>query len=327
MVHFDHNLVYLRSEHARMKIQELGQQLKKSPQSLKYSLSVLEKEGILKDPFTIFDYSYFGLILFRVYFKGAYIGDRDKAASIQKLVENKYVVALYEMTGEYDLAIEMVCPNPSRFNKELKKIITDIPTLNHYKIILNLVTYIFPRLYLKDESLLPERNIQIIIGGDRSITFLGSNEIEVMRNLLLNPLQRMTSLAKASKINVKTALHVVKGLEEKKIVLGYKYLVDTAKFGVHKFRLFLKLHNLTKEREAQLREYTLAIKEIVRVNKTIGDWDMEVDIESTDRSMIRRLIIDLREVFIDLIETFQIIEFYQYYKRTYLPAYLFDDKI
>ena len=53
----DHSLVFLRSENARLGFRELSRLLRKSPQLINYNLSVLEKEGILHDPFFIFDYS------------------------------------------------------------------------------------------------------------------------------------------------------------------------------------------------------------------------------------------------------------------------------
>jgi hypothetical protein len=67
----------------------------------------------------------------------------------------------------------------------------------------------------------------------------------------------------------------------------------------------------------------LKAKEVVQINKTVGDWDMEIDIESPDKNKIRYLTIQIREFFMDLIETFNIMEFYQAYKRDYLPKYLF----
>src|SRR3989338_10876894 len=134
MVKFDRSLLFLYSENARAKIKDLSGTLKKSSQRLKYSIEKFEKEGIINNAHCVFDYSYFGFILFRVYFKGGYISEKDKAEIIRKLGENPFVVSMYEMTGEYDIAIEISAPNPSRFNKELRKITSLIPTFTHYEI-------------------------------------------------------------------------------------------------------------------------------------------------------------------------------------------------
>ena len=138
MVKIDYNLLYLLSEKARIKLKELSQHLNKSIQRFKYSVSVLEKDGLIRDPYCIFDYSYFGLVLFKVYFKGGYIQEQDKLKIIKELSENPYITSIYEFTGEFDFGVEFASPNPSKFNKELKKISALIQTLSDYKIILNL---------------------------------------------------------------------------------------------------------------------------------------------------------------------------------------------
>ncbi len=318
------NLIFLYREDARIKINEIARLLKKSSQRIKYSLKVMEKDGLIYNPYCVFDYSYFGLVLFRVYFKGAYISEKDKSDIIKKLSENEYVVSIYELSGEFDLVIEILAPNPSRFNKILKSISDQIPTLRHYKIILNLVTHIYPMFYLTKEEILQSYiPSQIIIGGDRNIEIFSEQELAIMKNLLNNPKIRMTALSKQSNLNIKTAKSILQNLKKKNIIKGFKYIIDSNKLQIYKFRLFLKLHNLSKEGEDALMDYLLKTKEIVQANKTVGDWDLEIDIESLDKTGIRKLTIEIRETFKDIIETFNIMEFYQYYTKAYLPKCFF----
>lgn len=320
----DNDLIFLCSENARMKIRDMAGLLGKSSQRLKYSLRLLDKEGIIRNSHCIFDYSFFGLILFRIYFKGVYIGEKEKQNIIDRLKEDPYIVSIYELSGEFDLAAEMESPNPSRFNKELKRIINSMPTLNNYKIILNIVTHIYPKVYLiKDEKLMKTISPDIIVGGDRTTESFSENEMNIMKNILLTPRTRLTKLADKSSLNVKTVVSTIKGLRERQIIKGFKFQIDVNRLGIYKHRLFLKLHNVSTERENQLIDYFFRTNEIVQVNKTVGDWDIEVDIESLNKGVIRYLTMQIREEFKDMIETFNMIEFYQYHKKTYLPSYLF----
>ena len=328
MPHYDRNAIALYSENSRIKINQLAQKLKKSPQRLKYTLKQLDKEQITHLPHCVFDYSYFGLILFRVYFKSSFISEKDKKEIISQLNNNQYVVTVYELSGEFDLVIEIESPNPSRVNKELKKLADLIPTLNNYKLILNIVTHIYPRSYLLyNPELIKELERQIIIGGDRNQAVFTNNELTIMKNLLNNPKTRLTQLARISNINVKTATSVLKSLQQRKIIKGFKYVINRNKLNIEKVRLFLKLHNTSKELEDQLMDYLSETKEITQVNKTVGDWDMEIDIESFDRTRIRYLISQIRESFKDLIANFNMVEFYDYYKKSYLPEYIFNPDI
>ncbi|MDD5331922.1 MAG: Lrp/AsnC family transcriptional regulator [Candidatus Nanoarchaeia archaeon] len=324
MVKINHELIYLKSENARRSLKELSQHLKTTPQRLKYSISTLEKEKILKEPYCIVDYSHFGLILFRTYFKGGYIKEQDKAKIIDELKNNSFVTSIYDFTGEFDLGVEFTSPNPSKFNKEFKRIITLNPALNDYKIILNLVTYVYPRHYLTKNQNLHNLNIERLLGGDKELVDFNKNELNVLQNLLTDPTITLTKLAEVSKLNIKTVKSIIKDLTKRNVIKGFKHIIDTEKLNVHSSRLFLKLHNVSLERESQLMQFFLNTQEIVQVNKTIGDWDMEVDIESQDKSKIRSMIMKLREDFKDLIEKFNLIELYSYHKRSYLPQYLFN---
>lgn len=320
----DHAFLYLKSENARMSLKEMGRHLKKSPQRLKYNLKILEKENILKFPYCIIDYSYFGLILFRVYFRGAYINERERENIINILKSNPFVVSIYELTGEFDLIVEFASPNPSKFNKELKNLSRLIPTLNDYKVILNLVSYTCPRNYIVKNEVLQSMNIEKIIGGDREREQFNLNELRVVKNLILNPTIRIRDLSRKSELNEKTVKTIFKGLMQKNVIKGFKFMFDMNKLGIYKARLFLRLHNLSLEKEIQLTKRVLDIKEIVQINKTVGDWDMELDIETFDQNKIKQIITQIREEYKDIIERFNLIEFYDYYKRDYLPLYLFE---
>src|SRR3989338_1385051 len=169
MTSINREIMFLYAENARSKIKDFALYLKKSPQRLKYTLKRMEKEALVTNPHVIFDYSYFGLILFRVYFKGGYIGEKDKLKILEQLRENQYIVSMYELSGEFDLVIELIAHNPSRVNKELKNLSELIPTLKHYKLILNIVTHLYPKTYLfQHPEHFPELEKQLIIGGDRS---------------------------------------------------------------------------------------------------------------------------------------------------------------
>ncbi len=325
MTKIDHNLLFLRSENARMRLKDLSGKVKKSSQRLNYSIKVLEKEGIINDSYCVFDYSYFGIILFRVYFKGGYISENEREQIIKKLYDNPYIMSIIELTGEFDLVIEIGAPNPSRFNKELRKISELIPTLNNFKILVNIVTHIYPRNYLIQSQKRLEMDYHKIIGGDREIMAFKPQELKVMEQLLINPTARLTDLAEKSGMNVKTASGIIKDLKKKKIIRDYKYIIDTNKIGLSKYRVFFRLHNISPEREEELTKYMREAPEIVQANKTVGDWDLEIDIESFDSKRVRYIILEIREQYKDMIEDFNMIEYYKAYKIAYLPRYYFEE--
>ncbi len=316
----DSTLIYYMSEYARAGLRELSRKMRKSPQRLKYSQRVLERDGVLGPAYCVFDYSYFGQVLFRVYFKGGYIGEKDKERILRELSANAYVTAVYELTGEFDLVVEFACPNPSRFNKELKRTVTLKPSLNNYKIALNVVTYLFPRLYLHRPQ---EEALEWIIGGDREPDQFSGAELGVARTLLLTPGARLTEIARQCSLNPRTAKRIITDLEKRNIIRGYRRALNTDRLGISRSRLLLKLHNLTTAREREFTDFLVQTREIVQAHKTIGDWDIEVDIEARDKSRTRYIIMQMRKDYMDLVESFRLIEFFDVYRTSYLPMHIF----
>ena len=150
--------------------------------------------------------------------------------------------------------------------------------------------------------------------------------MRVIKALLSYPTSQLSKLAEYSELNVKTVKSILNILVKRNIIRGFRFTLDKDKLGIHAFRLFLKLHHLTQEREVSLMNYLRNTKEIIQANKTVGDWDMEVDIESLDNGRIRQIILQIREEFKDIIERFNLIEFHDSYKKSYLPSYLFREE-
>jgi DNA-binding Lrp family transcriptional regulator len=168
--------------------------------------------------------------------------------------------------------------------------------------------------------------IEKIIGGDRERELFNENEMKVVRTLLSYPTSQLSKLAKHSELNVKTVKSILNSLVKRNIIRGFKYTLDKDKLGIHAFRLFLKLHHLTQERETVLMNYLRNAKEIIQANRTVGDWDIEIDIEALDPGKIRHIILQIREEFKDIIERFNLIEFHDSHKKSYLPSYLFKEE-
>jgi DNA-binding Lrp family transcriptional regulator len=313
------DIAFLYSENARAKIKDIAQALKLSSQRVKYNIDLLEKEAFIHHPHAILDHSYMGLLLFRVYFKGGYISEGDKLNIIRQLRDHPYITCIYEMSSGYDLVLELAAPNPSRFNKEIKRVAQIIPSLNNYEVTLNVVSHIYPRMYL---SGLPHNvTKEIIVGGDRAVQAWTPSEMAVMHTLLSNPTQGISHIAKTTDLHQKTVKDTIKSLKQKKILKGFKYVLNSRKLGIRKFRLFLSLHNISSEREDRLLDFCLKTDEIVQMNKTIGDWDIEIDIASFREERIRQLTAQIRQDFKDLIESFSMAEIYQFYKKGYLPVF------
>jgi len=314
-------LLYLYGENCRISLSKIAKKIHKSPQLVKYTVNRLEKEGIVPFYYTIIDYACFDMLLFKVYFMGGCSTSSELKLLIKKLMQNPYVTSIYEIGGQYDLLVEFMAQNPSKFNKELKLLIKEYGELNNYDVIINIVSHLYPRAYLMPSNgkvkdfLLPS---QIVVGGDRNKIALNNNEERVLSTLVRNPKIRLTSIASNLKINIKTVIAAIKSLESKKVIRAYKFALDMQKCNLIKNKITLKLHNIDIKKEKKMLNFCLNNPNIVKFSKTIGEWDVEIDVETSSPTEFREIYLKIREEFKEVIRSFNSYRIYKLFKHNYL---------
>jgi len=314
-------LLYLYGEDCRTSLSKIAKKIHKSPQLVKYTINRLEKEGIIPFYYTIIDYACFDMLLFKVYFMGGCSTSSELKLLIKKLIQNPYVTSVYETGGQYDLLVEFMAQNPSKFNKELKLLIKEHGELNNYDVIINIVSHLYQREYLalknkkQDEFFLPNK---IVVGGDRNKIILSNNEKKVLSTLVRNPKIRLTSLASNLRINIKTVISAMKSLESKKVIRAYRSALNMQKCNLIKNKITLKLHNINIKKERKMLNFCLNNPNIVKFSKTIGEWDVEIDVETSSPTEFREIYLKIREEFKEVIRLFNSYRIYSIFKHSYL---------
>jgi len=317
----DKRLLYFYGENCRLSLSKIAKKIRKSPQLVKYTINRLEKNEIIPFYYTVVDYSCFDMLLFKVYFKGGCSKSSELNLLVRKLMENPYVTSIYEIGGQYDLLVEFMAQNPSKFNKELKMLIKEHDELNNYDIIINVVSHLYPREYLiprnkkPDEIAIPS---EIIVGGDRDKIVLNDKEKRILLAFVENPKIRLTSIASKLGINIKTVISVIKSLKSKKIIRACKSALDMEKCNLINNKIALKLHNIEPERENRMLDFCLNNPNIVKLSKTIGAWDVEIDVETSSPTDFREIYLKIREEFKDVIRSFNSYRMYRMFKHKYL---------
>ncbi|MBU3941674.1 MAG: Lrp/AsnC family transcriptional regulator [Nanoarchaeota archaeon] len=320
----DKRLLYFYGENCRLSFSKIAKKIHKSPQLVKYTINRLEKNKIILFYYTVIDYSCFDMLLFKVYFKGGCSKSSELNLLVKKLMENPYVTSIYEMGGQYDFLVEFMAQNPSKFNKELKMLIKENEELNNYDIIINIVSHIYPRDYLiprnkkTKETTFPS---EIIVGGDRDKIVLNDKEKRILLAFVENPKIRLTSIASKLDINIKTAISVINSLKGKKIIRAYKSALNIEKCNLINNKITLNLHNIEPEKENKILDFCLNNPNIVKISKTIGAWDVEIDVETSSSTDFREIYLKIREEFKDVIRSFNSYRIYKVFKHNYLVDY------
>jgi len=277
-------------------------------------------KGVIQRFYAVIDYSKLNILNFNVFFRVNYINEKKFQELIDYLSSEPYISKVSTCGGRYDLACTFFTLNPSQFNKTLRSIMERFQQqLQNYTVLTTVVNREFGRKYLfKDILTLPH----IIVGGDREPEKIDDIDMAILDELSENARQRSVLIGERLSISPKTVIDRIKKLQTRKIIRGFKPLLNPEKMGMSSALLMIRYHNISSELESELISYLAIHPNILGVVKTLGEWDIEIEIEVDDVKGLRKIEREIRQRFASLIQQIESIPLYYTYKKNYFPKFL-----
>ena len=309
---------------ARTPLSKIGKKIRMSQQRISYAVDSLIKKEIIKEFYTLIDYSKFDVINFRVYFKVSYTTQDEFKQLINHLKQESSTSWIATCGGRYDLICTFFAPNPSSFNKTLKGIMNKFPEqLQNHTVLTTIVTKYFGRKYLL--SGISENPKEIIIGGDRLPEEFEEKDLKLINLISENARISAVELANKLQLTPKTVINRIKKLTKREVIKGFRPAINMKKTENIDFILIIKSHNVVPEVEDKLVNYLKTHPNVVSVVKTLGEWDLEIQIEVKNWYDYRKITIDIRERFKSLIQEIESIPLYKnYHKINFFPEFLLE---
>lgn len=307
-------LIYELDSNYRKPYSKIGKKIRMSEQLISHKVKSFVRKGIIEGYCPIMDYSRFGLLTFVVCFKVHYRSEQSFNKLINQLKEDDDITAIMECDGKYDLIVIFAAKNPSSFNKKLKKIVSENPELRGQTIL----TAVVEHYYLRDYLVGKDGEEDTIIGGDRDEIPVDTTNKKIL-TAIIEGKKKVVEIAKASDTTPKTALSRLKWLEKKEIIKGYRLLLNSNLMGVSASIFLVKYRNITFEQEDEFRYFCKYNPHIIELIKTFGEWDAILNIETKDPAEFRKLLLQIKEKFDDIIEDADNFRIFAVNKKQFLP--------
>jgi len=296
--------------------------IRKSQQRISYTVNSLVEKSIIQKFYTIIDYSKLDVLSFRVYFRVSYISEEKYKELINYLVSEPHTSWIATCGGRYDLICTFFTSNPSQFNKTLKSIIEKFPEqLQNYLVLTTIVIRRFGRKYLFRDYLPHE----IIFGGDKEPEEIDEIDMRILSELSEDARKSSVKISEMLSLTPKTIIERIKKLQNREIILGFKPLLNPRKIGYNSTLLLIKYHNISSKLENKLINFLKIHTNVIGVVKTIGEWDIEIEIETKDSVELRKVEMEIRQRFVSLIQHIESIPLYKSYKKNFFPKFLIEN--
>lgn len=309
---------------ARIPFSKIGKKTRMSQQRISYAVDSLIRKNIIKQFYTLIDYSRLNVINFRVYFKVSYATEAEFEELIDHLKQEPCTSWIATGGGRYDLICTFFAPNPSNFNKTLKEIMRKFSNeLEDYTILTSIVTREFGRKYLFPVPHTIHK--EIIVGGDREPEVLDNTDLMILNLIAQNARISAVEIGGKLQLTAKTVIKKIKKLIKKELIKGFKPTLNIRGMGYMGFILNIRSHNIVPEIEDKLIDYLKMHPNVVSVVKTLGEWDLEIQIEVKSWYVYRKIVIEIKQKFKSLIYDLESIPIYKaYHKINYFPEFLLD---
>jgi DNA-binding Lrp family transcriptional regulator len=156
-------------------------------------------------------------------------------------------------------------------------------------------------------------------GGKIEHYELDETDEEILRTLSTNA--RLPILEMMEKLNLTRDVinYRMKKLTKDNIISQYRILINLDKINHKLYKIILRLHSLTPEKEKQFITYVSSHPHGVQYLKLVGSWDVELEFEVKDEEQLHSILLEIRNKFSEIIRDYDTLLIHQEHKLDYYP--------
>jgi DNA-binding Lrp family transcriptional regulator len=195
------------------------------------------------------------------------------------------------LLGDYQYVAVLLCKDLSDAAEILRSLTAqsgDIVT--HKKIVPRLGVERFTRKYL-NTRLATQRAFELRrIGPLYIMDEVDEKLVWVLGN---RPFESMRELARTTGLPLATVDRRIKNLRRAHVIQGFFYDINVVKLGIHSYRVLIEVQGLSCSVREALRKACKTHALVTYLIESLGSWDFEVGIETTDPRQVSRVIEEL----------------------------------
>ncbi len=290
----DKQLLSLLYNNSRMSFTEMGKTLKLSSSSVERRVRALRDAGVISLLFADLNLLKLGFRAYRLYFKFD-VMDRKTESEVVKLFEDyPHTVWGVVCEGAYDVLWRIAEKDEVAVEKAAYLMMEKFGD----RIVEKTVATTTYQMYLAwNKATETERHAAMPTEKVTNVESVDETDMKLLAALYGNARGTTVNLAKLVGLTPDAVKYRMKRLVEKEYILGYTAWFDAKKLGFNYYKLLIGFKSATKERELEFVRYCIENDNVILVNKTIGSWDIEVDVIVRDNTELHEFMRDMKTKF------------------------------
>ncbi len=312
----DKKILYELDFNARQSNKQIAKKARVSEMVVSNRIKKLVDTGVIENFYAKLNGPQLGLLQIKTYFRLHNFTKEKEKEIVKEVLSKKGVIWVCSLTGRYDLVVAVLVKNVSEYSVKYEEITKDFSDyILERTVTVNEAGYVFTKAYLmkgmeaKEAKYYPFKDIVELDDINKRLLKILSQDgrmslIEISKKLDLGP---------------DAVKYRMKNLEQQGIITGYSAKIDFTKLGNSYYIVPIKLQNMNAQKYRRLQRFAQQNKFIIYYIKMIGDRDADLEIEVTCKEELNQLIKDLRNMFVNEIKDYDILEVTKEYVLNYYP--------
>lgn len=315
----DRRLLYALDQDARSPYSELARIAGTSKEVARYRVLQLEKAGVIRQYFTIFDVARLGFTNRKGFIKLRNVDEREEKRLIHWLQRSPHVAWLASCDGPYDLAFGMLAQDVEQYAERMAELDNRFGELFLQRDIAPIVKgQYFHRDYLIGRPAGTARDF--VFGSVPGRPSLDGVDWKIMEQLGKDARMPIVQLARQVGTTADLAARRLRKLVQSGAIQNHILVLDNAVLGQSHYKVLVRLQSGEKKRRDELTAFCRTHPNIIYTVRTFGPWEFEIDLEVPDAAGFRTVMRQLKKSFSDIIRDYSYVLIYKVHKYNFCPG-------
>lgn len=310
----DMKILYQLDLNSRQSDAEIAKKVRLNKNTVWYRINRLMENGVIRKFVTLVNPVKFGKSVFKLYVRLQDMTDEAWNEIKIYLIQHKQVFWVTRNEGNWDIITAVWAKTPfdfyefySDFSARFNKFISEKQVTNQIEV------PFFSRSYLSNG----EGQVKCLWGGQVTEEKVDETDMKILEILAANARIPSAEIASKLKITPRIASYRIKEMMKRKIILAFSIELnqDTIDYDYYKVIFYLK--SLTRQKENAFIEFCRSQGNIIYYIKTLGPWELELEIEAKNHKELNKIMNSIRKEFGDIIKSYEPLLITEEYKGEY----------
>lgn len=286
----DQKILTMLGYDSRTTIQQISKKVQLQRDTVKYRMTRLEKEGVIKAYIPEAHFQAFHYRKYTVFFSTNEKLSEETQRLITYLQNHDHTVKVVEYLDKWDIQWSLLAHTVDEFDRILQEILSEFTDVITSRLQITHVTTYFSELIPDQFDLLKPTNRTYkqydVDQKDKDILLAIKNDSR----------KTIQDIHTETQIAPETIRKRVKALDESGAIEKYTIDIDFPKIGIYEYTVVFQTRGFTGKEEARFAKFVKNHPNIAKAYKTIGQWDIVISILASHRAEFRHAMGDVKEI-------------------------------